>query len=337
MPNTIKNHLELISNIESKEVLNEAGAAGLGSKAMGAAGKLVPGLAVGLAAKDAYSRTKAGDYTGAALGAAQGVPILGWGAMGAQAVRDKMRTGSFFPSDEEITAAVGKDNEEQEDLEAQRRQQEIDTLLRKKAQMPESVSESEKISALRDRLNQIESSNLQEAGLGDIAKAIGKGAAEYGGKALDIGGKAAKDIAGRLGAAGKAFVNPAAASAEKTAVPGVAKQELSLVPKETPGYDAALEKAAAEFKKAQELKKAAPEITKAAPEITKTMPDWKKKVLGVAGIAGAGAAGSALLTAKPPASNQPTPSGLSADDQEELAALRRKQEIDALLRKKSQS
>lgn len=84
------------------------------SKVGGAVGsKLIPGLGLVAGGADAYRRAKAGDWTGAALsglgGIASTVPGLGTaaslGLMGAQAARDKMRTGSFIPDVDDIAAA----------------------------------------------------------------------------------------------------------------------------------------------------------------------------------------------------------------------------------------
>ena len=81
------------------------------------ASKLIPGVGVALGAKDAYDRAQAGDNVGAAIsglsGAASTVPVVGTAAglagMGIQAARDKYRTGSYFPDNEEIKAAVDKE------------------------------------------------------------------------------------------------------------------------------------------------------------------------------------------------------------------------------------
>jgi prefoldin subunit 5 len=90
----------------------------VGKGALAAAKKIgaraLPGAGLALGAYDAYNRVKQGDYTGAAIDAAGGiaglVPGVGTaaqlGLMGVQAGRDKARTGSFFPDDEEIKAAA---------------------------------------------------------------------------------------------------------------------------------------------------------------------------------------------------------------------------------------
>ena len=48
---------------------------------------------------------KQGDNIGAAISGAGAIPILSIPAMGIQALRDKMRTGAYFPGDDEIKAA----------------------------------------------------------------------------------------------------------------------------------------------------------------------------------------------------------------------------------------
>jgi hypothetical protein len=78
-------------------------------KVGGTIAKAVPGLNVAYQGADALRRASLGDTTGSAISAAGAVPALGLPAVAAQAVRDKYRTGSFFPSDEELKTAVDKD------------------------------------------------------------------------------------------------------------------------------------------------------------------------------------------------------------------------------------
>ena len=81
------------------------------------AARFLPGLGAVAGAYDAYDRFKKGDYTGAALSAGAGlssfVPVVGtaaaMGLTAAQLGRDKARTGSFLPGEEEQLAAVAKD------------------------------------------------------------------------------------------------------------------------------------------------------------------------------------------------------------------------------------
>jgi LysM repeat protein len=80
-------------------------------KVGGVIAKAVPGLNVAYQGADALRRASLGDVTGSAISAAGAVPALGIPAVAAQAVRDKYRTGSFFPSDEELKTAVDKDKE----------------------------------------------------------------------------------------------------------------------------------------------------------------------------------------------------------------------------------
>jgi len=100
------------------ETTNEGPVATAALKGAGKLGaRIVPGAGLALGAYDAYNRAKQGDWTGAAIDAAGGVagliPGVGTaaqlGLMGVQAGRDKARTGSFFPDDDEIkTAAAGQ-------------------------------------------------------------------------------------------------------------------------------------------------------------------------------------------------------------------------------------
>ena len=78
-------------------------------KVGGVVAKAVPGLNVAYQGADALRRASIGDTTGSAISAAGAVPVLGIPAIAAQAVRDKFRTGSFFPSDEELKTAVDRD------------------------------------------------------------------------------------------------------------------------------------------------------------------------------------------------------------------------------------
>jgi len=76
-------------------------------------GRFLPGLGLAAGAYDAYNRYKRGDYTGAALAGASGlasfIPGVGTaaslGLTAANAMRDKQRTGSYLPSDDELAAA----------------------------------------------------------------------------------------------------------------------------------------------------------------------------------------------------------------------------------------
>lgn len=118
MTDPIYESLNKIRSLESKEVLNEAAvaapAAQVASKGLG---RFVPGVGLALGAYDAYNRAKQGDWAGAglsALGGAAGlIPGVGTaaslGIAGAQALRDKQRTGSYMPGEDEIAAGVAKD------------------------------------------------------------------------------------------------------------------------------------------------------------------------------------------------------------------------------------
>ncbi len=77
-----------------------------------AGAKVLPGANIAYQTLDAARRAQGGDYTGSAIAAASAVPVLAIPGMAVQAVRDKYRTGSFLPSDEEIDAAVERDRQQ---------------------------------------------------------------------------------------------------------------------------------------------------------------------------------------------------------------------------------
>lgn len=115
MNTSIKNSLNKIRVIESQQLAEAAPA--ITATAGKGLGRFIPGVGAAIGAYDAYNRAKQGDYTGAALsgigGAASLIPGIGTaasiGIAGAQAIRDKSRTGSYLPGEEEISAAVAKD------------------------------------------------------------------------------------------------------------------------------------------------------------------------------------------------------------------------------------
>lgn len=122
MNQDIYKSLTKITEIESKQNLSEAAAAAPVAQAAGKGiGRFIPGVGAAIGAYDAYNRAKQGDWAGAGLsalgGAAALVPGIGTaaslGIAGAQAARDKARTGSYLPSDDEIAAAVAKDKQAQ--------------------------------------------------------------------------------------------------------------------------------------------------------------------------------------------------------------------------------
>ena len=120
MSDPIYESLNKIRELESKEMLNEAAVAAPVAQAAskGIGRYIIPGVGAALGAQDAYSRYKKGDYTGAAISgvgaAASLIPgigglVGGLGSTGLNAMRDKARTGSYFPDEEEQTAAAEKD------------------------------------------------------------------------------------------------------------------------------------------------------------------------------------------------------------------------------------
>jgi peptidoglycan hydrolase-like protein with peptidoglycan-binding domain len=117
MKDPIVESLAAIRSLESKEVLNETAVAAPAAVASKGIGRFIPGVGAALGAYDAYGRAKQGDWAGAGLsalgGAASLIPGVGTaasiGIAGAQALRDKQRTGSYMPGDDEIAAGVAKD------------------------------------------------------------------------------------------------------------------------------------------------------------------------------------------------------------------------------------
>ena len=111
MNNSVSDSLNKIRLIESPTTAAAPVAQTAGSKILG---KVIPGAGAALGAYDAANRLKAGDKTGAAIagitGAASMIPGIGTKAAllgtGIQAARDKWRTGSWLPDDEQIAAAA---------------------------------------------------------------------------------------------------------------------------------------------------------------------------------------------------------------------------------------
>jgi hypothetical protein len=258
MKDPVLDSLNKIRELESKEILTEWTAPPGLAAAGKLGGKLLPGVGLALAAQDAYSRQQAGDTTGAAIsgltGAASNIPVIGTAASilgtGVQAVRDKMRTGSWMPDEKEIAAAAAKDAAPttavaqakptatvppggdpkvfalQQQLIAKGAKIKADGVMGTNTQtamkqfpdikMAETtkdniMSDSQKLAELRDRLAQIESRpQMTDEGVWDTL-------AKYGGKAVDGAKSVGGAIAGKakeLGSAFKAGVaDPAAAKA----------------------------------------------------------------------------------------------------------------------------
>ncbi len=219
MSDSIYESLNKIRELESTEILNEnaavaAPAAKVASKGIG---RFIPGVGAALGAYDAYSRAKQGDWAGAGLsalgGAASLIPGVGTaaslGIAGAQALRDKQRTGSYLPGEDEIAAAVAKDNQQvpaggdpkifalQQQLIAKGAKITADGKMGPQTQaamkqfpdvkMAEDneenkMSESQKIAELMSRLAQLEQSQPQVAdeGIADLAKGAWQGMKNIG-------------------------------------------------------------------------------------------------------------------------------------------------------------
>ena len=206
MKDPIVESLAAIRSLESNEILNEAAVAAPAAVASKGIGRFIPGVGAALGAYDAYGRAKQGDWAGAGLSAAGGlaslIPGVGTaasiGIAGAQALRDKQRTGSYMPGEDEIAAAVAKDTAPQAvaakpaAAPAMTKDQIIafqkangltpdgvvgpktQTALNAQKTKGTAMSETQKIAELRDRLAQLEQAQPQVAdeGIGDLAKGI---------------------------------------------------------------------------------------------------------------------------------------------------------------------
>ncbi len=122
MDRLVTESLNKIRILENQEILNEnAAAAPVAQAASKGIGRyIIPGVGAALGAQDAYNRYKQGDLTGAAISgvgaAASLIPgvgglVGGLGSTGLNALRDKQRTGSYFPDEQEQTAAAAKDQQ----------------------------------------------------------------------------------------------------------------------------------------------------------------------------------------------------------------------------------
>jgi len=207
MKDSIAESLAAIRSLESPEILNEAAVAAPAAAASKGIGRFIPGVGAALGAYDAYGRAKQGDWAGAGLsalgGAASLIPGVGTaasiGIAGAQALRDKQRTGSYMPGEDEIAAAVAKDATAQPAV-AQAKpnaapamtKDQIMAFQKANGLTPDGVlgpktqaalnaqktkgtamSETQKIAELRNRLAQIESSQqVDEISLGGIGAGI---------------------------------------------------------------------------------------------------------------------------------------------------------------------
>ena len=249
MKDPILESLNTIRRLESPEVLNEAAVAAPAAAAGKGIGRFIPGVGAALGAYDAYGRAKQGDWAGAGLsalgGAASLIPGVGTaasiGIAGAQALRDKQRTGSYLPGDDEIAAAVAKDASAQPAQAAAATPPGADPkvlalqkqLIAKGAkitadgkmgpatqaamkQFPgvaeaeqnkgNDMSESQKIAELRDRLAQLEQTQQVAEGPLDAIKAGAQGIGNFfkGAKAGAQGGTAASNVASGAANLGKA-------------------------------------------------------------------------------------------------------------------------------------
>lgn len=204
MKDSIAESLAAIRSLESPEILNEAAVAAPAAAASKGIGRFIPGVGAALGAYDAYGRAKQGDWAGAGLsalgGAASLIPGVGTaasiGIAGAQALRDKQRTGSYMPGEDEIAAAVAKDATAQPAVAAKAApamtKDQIMAFQKANGLTPDGVlgpktqaalnaqktkgtamSETQKIAELRNRLAQIESSQqVDEISLGGIGAGI---------------------------------------------------------------------------------------------------------------------------------------------------------------------
>jgi peptidoglycan hydrolase-like protein with peptidoglycan-binding domain len=254
MQHTIADSLAKIRSIESNEILNEAAVAAPAAVASKGIGRFIPGVGAALGAYDAYGRAKQGDWAGAGLSAAGGlaslIPGVGTaaslGIAGAQALRDKQRTGSYMPGDAEIAAGVAKDAAAQPTATAaapaapmpagadpkvlalqkqliakgakitadgkmgpatQTAMKQFPGVAVAEQNKGNDMSESQRIAELRDRLAQLESQpQIADEGIADLAKGAWAGIKGAGG--------AIANKAKEIGSAFKAGVaDPAGAKA----------------------------------------------------------------------------------------------------------------------------
>jgi peptidoglycan hydrolase-like protein with peptidoglycan-binding domain len=252
MNNTVADSLAKIRLIESTEVLNESTAAPVAQAASKGIGRFIPGVGAALGAYDAYGRAKQGDWAGAGLsalgGAASLIPGIGTaaslGIAGAQALRDKQRTGSYMPGDDEIAGAVAKDKAAQPAATApaaapspagadpkvlalqkqliakgakitadgkmgpqtQAAMKQFPGVAVAEQNKGNDMSESQRIAELRDRLAQLESQpQIADEGIADLAKGAWQGVKTVG-KNLAGGfkGDAARTAKGTYAAGGSA-------------------------------------------------------------------------------------------------------------------------------------
>jgi peptidoglycan hydrolase-like protein with peptidoglycan-binding domain len=264
MKDPIIESLATIRSIESKEILNEAAVAAPAAVAGKGIGRFIPGVGAALGAYDAYGRAKQGDWAGAGLsalgGAASLIPGVGTaasiGIAGAQALRDKQRTGSYLPGDDEIAAAVAKDSAAKPTATAaapvapagadpkvlalqkqliakgakitadgkmgpatQAAMKQFPGVAEAEQNKGNDMSESQKIAELRDRLAQLESQpQIADEGIADLAKGVGN--FFKGAKAGVQGGAAASNVASGAANLGKAGEKGMAAAQAVKSAPG---------------------------------------------------------------------------------------------------------------------
>ena len=110
--------IELSESPSVADARDAASYAGLGAAGTAGAAKLaksgkvakfatkaVPFAGAAYNAFDAVNRVQQGDTVGAAISGVGAIPVLSIPAMGIQALRDKWKTGSFMPDNDEIKAA----------------------------------------------------------------------------------------------------------------------------------------------------------------------------------------------------------------------------------------
>ena len=257
MQDPILESLNAIRKLESTEILNETAVAAPAAVASKGIGRFIPGVGAALGAYDAYGRAKQGDWAGAGLsalgGAASLIPGVGTaasiGIAGAQALRDKQRTGSYMPGEDEIAAGVAKDAAQpaqaaaapavpaapagadpkvlalQKQLIAKGAKITADGKMGPATQAAmkqfpgvavaeqdkgNDMSESQRIAELRDRLAQFESQpQIADEGIADLAKGAWQGMKNVG-SAFKAG------VADPAGA--KALAPAATKAGEKTAL-----------------------------------------------------------------------------------------------------------------------
>jgi predicted chitinase len=104
---TLKTGQDIASNTMLGSLVTQLPKVPAAAKKLGA--KILPGANIVYQTTDAAKRARMGDPVGATIAGASAVPVLSIPGIAVQSIRDKARTGSFFPDDEELEKAARKD------------------------------------------------------------------------------------------------------------------------------------------------------------------------------------------------------------------------------------